>query len=50
MQNHNSIYSAYSLLPVSYIGSPEYLYGFLEQMSLQISHQKEEICNLRKEN
>ncbi len=50
MHNHSSIYSTYSLVPASYFESAEYLYGFLEQMSLQICQQREEICNLRKEN
>lgn len=50
MENQNTLFPVYNYFPTAVIGSPELFYGVMEQMSLQIHQQNQEISELKKEN
>jgi hypothetical protein len=39
MENHNAMFAAYNLVPVSYIPYPEPYFSHIQQMTIQIHQQ-----------
>lgn len=50
MENNQFIFSPYNMFTASYLTPEQYFYGTIDQLSIQINKQHEEIYQLKKEN